>query len=208
MDKKYWNKYYSNDVVTEEPSDFAQFCINNYKKECGSIIDIGCGNGRDTFFFSSQSIQSIGLDQSEIVIKGNKAKSSKLGLNCSFFVGDFSNFDFDSICHKPYSIYSRFTLHAINYKEEDKLFKHLFSNINLKYLFIEVRSIRDLLYGEGKEVGLHEFVTSHYRRFINPKKLISKLKENFEILYFKESQGFAKTKTEDPWIIRTIVKRI
>ena len=208
MDKKYWNRFYIDDAVTEKSSDFSQFCVNNYKKECGCIIDLGCGNGRDTFFFLKHAIQSIGVDQSEIVIEGNKAQSSKLGLDGSFFIGDFSNIDFDSICDGSYSIYSRFTLHAINYKEEDKLFKHFFSIINLKYLFIEVRSIRDSLYGEGEEVGLHEFVTSHYRRFINPKILKSKLKENFEIVYFEESQGFAKVKTEDPWIIRIIAKRI
>ena len=99
-------------------------------------------------------------------------------------------------------------MHAIDYNEENKFFKHLFSSINLKYLFIEARSIRDSKYGEGKKVGLHEFVTSHYRRFIDSQVLISKLKENFEIVYFEESQGFAKTKTEDPWLIRIIAKRL
>ena len=208
MEKKYWNKFYNDDTVAEKSSDFAQYCFNYYKKDCGCIIDLGCGNGRDTFFFLKHSIQSIGIDQSEIVIEGNKAKSAKLGFDGSFFIGDFSNFDFNAICDGPYSIYSRFTLHAINYKEEDKLFKHIISNINLKYLFIEVRSIRDSKYGQGEKVGLHEFVTSHYRRFIDPKVLKSKIIKSFNIKYFEESQNFAKTKTEDPWLIRIIAKRL
>ena len=208
MNKKYWNNYYNEDGVTERPSDFAQFCLNNYKNEYGSIIDIGCGNGRDTFFFLKHSIQSIGIDQSEIVIEENKAKSSKLGLDGSFIRGDFSKIDFDSICDGPYSIYSRFTLHAINYKDEDELFEYLLTSINLKYLFIEVRSIRDSLYGEGKKVGLHEFVTSHYRRFIDPQVLKSKIIKSFNIKYFEVSQNFSKTQTEDPWLIRIIAKRL
>tara|TARA_B100001250_G_C19790374_1_gene786203 strand:- start:397 stop:1023 length:627 start_codon:yes stop_codon:yes gene_type:complete len=208
MDKKYWNRFYREDEVTIESSDFSKFCANYYTKECGCIIDLGCGNGRDTFFFLRQNIDSIGIDQSEIVIKENNKKSSKIELDSPFVIGDFSNIDFDSICDGPHSVYSRFTLHAINYDEEEKLFKHLLSSKNLKYLFIEVRSIKDSKYGQGRKVGLHEFSTSHYRRFIDSEVLHAKLKENFEIIYFKESQGFAKTKKEDPWLIRIIAKRL
>lgn len=45
MDKKYWNKYYKDDSVTEKHSDFAQFCIKRYKNELGSIFEVGCGGG-------------------------------------------------------------------------------------------------------------------------------------------------------------------
>ena len=167
MDKKYWNRFYSEDEVTIESSDFSKFCANYYMKEYGCIIDLGCGNGRDTFFFLNQNIDSIGIDQSEIVIKENNKKSSELGLESPFVLGDFSNIDFDSIGNGPHSVYSRFTLHAINYDEEEKFFKNLLRSKNLKYLFIEVRSIKDSKYGQGREVGLHEFSTSHYRRFID-----------------------------------------
>ena len=33
MDKKYWNRFYIDDEVTENSSDFSQFCVNNYKKD-------------------------------------------------------------------------------------------------------------------------------------------------------------------------------
>ena len=164
-------------------------------------------NGRDTFFFSRQSIPSAGIDQCKKAISKNELKKSKLGLDVSFRVDDFSTCDYDLLSKGTYSIYSRFTLHAINYEEENRLFQHLNKGINLKYLYIEVRSIRDELYGQGEKVGLHEFITSHYRRFIDPEALKSKLKNKFDIEYFEEAQGFAKIETEDPCLIRVIAKR-
>ena len=68
-------------------------------------------------------------------------------------------------------------MHAINYEEEAKLFLNLNNAANLKYLFIEARSISDGIYGDGEKVGLHEYVTTHYRRFIDPQKLKIQLEE-------------------------------
>ncbi len=53
---------------------------------------------------------------------------------------------------------------------------------NLDFLFIETRTLKDNLYGVGKKVGKHEFVSTHYRRFIDPKKL--KIMINKKILRF------------------------
>ena len=74
----------------------------------------------------------------------------------------------------------------------------------MTYLFIETRSIKDDLCGVGKKIGKNEFVTDHYRRFINKKDLIKKLQKSFKIIYLKESKGFSKFKKEDPCLIRVI----
>lgn len=207
MDLDYWENYYKEVGPTEKPSAFAVFCAKKYSNEMGMIFDIGCGNGRDTFFFSSQSIPCNGVEQCQIAVEKNERKNREVGLRANFHRADFSACDYDSLAPREYSIYSRFTLHAINYEEEDRLFDHLNIGRNLKYLFIEARSIRDGLYGQGDNVGPHEFVTSHYRRFIDPVRLKLKLEENFSIEYFEESQGFAKTETEDPCLIRVIAKK-
>ena len=55
---------------------------------------------------------------------------------------------------------------------------------------------------------MHEFITTHYRRFIDPQVLKLKLRENYNIEYFEESQGFAKIANEDPLLIRIIAKRL
>lgn len=207
MDKEYWERYYAAQHPSDQPSDFARFCAKRYKPVHGKIFDIGCGNGRDSLFFSSQSVPCVGIDQCRVAISKNEAARARLGLNVLFHAGDFSACDYDSLSDGVYSIYSRFTLHAISYAEEDRLFNHLNSGRRLGYLFIEARTIRDDIYGQGDQVGLHEFVTSHYRRFIDPQVLRSKLEAHFEIEYFEEARGFAKTDAEDPCLIRVVAKR-
>lgn len=207
MDKTYWENYYTELGPTEQPSEFAKFCAQGYDKAGGRLFDIGCGNGRDTLFFSTQSIQCTGIEQCKVATEMNEKRKAALDLDSIFMQADFSACDYDSLAAGPYSIYSRFTLHAINYEEENRLFLHLNNGKNLKYIYIEARSLQDSLYGQGDKVGLHEFVTSHYRRFIDPVALRSRLEVNFNIEFFEEAQGFAKTATEDPCLIRLVAKR-
>jgi tellurite methyltransferase len=208
VDKKYWESYYAAQNPGDQPSDFAIFVGGYCDSNTGRLFDIGCGNGRDTLFFASQDVECTGIDQSEVAIENNQKKALELGLDAKFLQGDFSALEYSKIANGAYSIYSRFTLHAINYEEEAKLFNHLNNESGLQFLFIEARSLGDSLYGQGDEVGTHEFVTSHYRRFIDSQALQEKLKEKFEILFFEESQGFAKTPTEDPCLIRLVARRV
>ncbi|MEE3235420.1 MAG: class I SAM-dependent methyltransferase [Candidatus Latescibacterota bacterium] len=208
MQRDYWEQYYATQQSNEQPSDFAQYCTSVFKPDLGCLFDVGCGNARDSIYFSSNSISVIGIDQSKNAIKKNIAKAAKLGLDTKFFIDDFTCCDYQRLAHESFSIYSRFTLHAINHNEE-KTFLHLCNgSTDLKYLFIEARSVKDNLYGKGDNVGPNEFVTTHYRRFIEPNELRKKLSKYFEILYFEEGYGFAKNNLEDPCIIRVIAKKV
>jgi len=208
MDKNYWEDYYSAQNPSEKPSDYARFVTDYCDSATGMLFDIGCGNGRDTLDFLSQGVVCTGIDQSDVAIVKNREKCESLGLSGDFRQGDFSSLEYSKLAGGPFSIYSRFTLHAINYQEEARLLEHLNNEPGLQYLFIEARSLGDSLYGQGDEVGTHEFVTSHYRRFIDPQALQDKLKEKFEVLFFEENQGFAKTPTEDPCLIRLVARRV
>ena len=207
MDKNYWEDYYSAQNPSEKPSDYARF-VNDYcDSATGMLFDIGCGNGRDTLYFSSQGVACTGIDPSDVAIVKTREKGESLGLSADFRQGDFSSLEYSKLAGGPFSIYSRFTLHAINYQEEERLLEHLNNEPGLQYLFIEARSLNDALCGQGDEVGKHEYVTSHYRRFIDPEVLKAQLEVNFEVLYFEESQGFAKTERDDPCLIRLVAKR-
>ena len=48
----YWNNYYGDKKKFRE-SSFARFVFKKIKKRKNlKIVDIGCGNGRDSLFFS------------------------------------------------------------------------------------------------------------------------------------------------------------
>ena len=208
MDKEYWEKFYVSAAVPDQPSDFARFIFNEYKESCGIIFDLGSGNGRDSIWFATMGLDCVGIEQSHTAVNESRLKAASLGLDTTFRQDDFSKCDFDSLSNgDSFSVYSRFTLHAVGYDEESSLLKNLSDCNHLRYVFIEVRSVSDSLYGQGKKVGPHEFITSHYRRFIDPEELKSKLSENFMIEFFEERTGFAKIKSEDPCLIRAIVKK-
>ena len=63
-DKKYWDEYYSTHSNPANASTFAEFVIDRME-EGKNLIELGCGNGRDSLFFSKNGINVVGVDQVE-----------------------------------------------------------------------------------------------------------------------------------------------
>ena len=205
LNLKYWNNFYKKKNLVIQPSKFATYCQKVLKDYKGIVYDIGCGNGRDVIFFNKKKIYCIGIDKSPQAIF--KSKKKFLPYKNHFKNKNFCKFFFKQLKVANFSIYSRFSLHSISYVNEKKLLDSLINQANLEYLFIESRTLDDELYGIGKRVGKHEFISTHYRRFIDPLILKQKLKKYFNIIYFRKSKGFAKFKKEDPCILRIIAKK-
>lgn len=60
----YWQAFYStrSDLPTE-PSSFARWVAGQPARP-GSLLDVGCGHGRDTAWFAEQGVQALGCDYS------------------------------------------------------------------------------------------------------------------------------------------------
>ena len=175
-EKKYWTTYYKNHRQAFEPSLFSK-SINKFLNAEDSLIDLGCGNGRDAIFFADNEIYTHGIDMisEEIEFLNNIYKDQKY---LSFSSCNFNNLPNNNFTHA----YSRFTLHSIPLEVEEVLFNWIKNNIK-KYFFLEVRSDKDSLYNQK---------TDHYRRFPNFEKLLVKLiKNNFNIKYSEISKKFA-----------------
>ena len=59
--KNFWNKFYKKKLSIDEPSNFSKFILKFLKKR-DTIIDIGCGNGRNMQF---KQHTFIGIDNCE-----------------------------------------------------------------------------------------------------------------------------------------------
>ena len=202
--KNYWNSYYKNTKGNLKPTPFAKKCFKFLKNYKGILYDIGCGNGRDTIFFNRLNFNCYGLDQSSKAIRINKKKFKKY--EKKFIKSDFIKYPYQKI-KKNFTIYSRFTIHSINKKQERIFFKKIHKFKNIDYLLIEVRTIYDDLFGQGKKVSKNEFITTHYRRFINPVELKREIKKSFTILEYKVAKGLAVFKKENPKVLRIIAKK-
>ena len=200
----YWESYYAKHRDAAKPSYFAEF-VAPFLEKNKSLVEIGCGNGRDSLFFAHQQINVQAIDQcKEEVAYLNEKHSDKA--NIQFITSDMSLLqDYGQIDY----LYSRFSIHSINRDTEAIVFNWAKENLSKGGLFfIEVRSINDELYGEGTEVGQHEFRTDHYRRFIDLEEITAlSEKSGFRVLYSIESQGLAPYKEEDPSVIRLILQQ-
>ena len=168
-----------------------------------NLLDLGCGNGRDSLFFLSKGLRVTAVDASDIAIKRLSALDCK---NAEFICGDFVATPV--VYSQKYDYcYSRFSIHAITADQEELLLSNVKKSLKSGgKFFVEVRSINDELFGKGECVGKNSFVyDGHFRRFIDKNELEENLiKKNFKILYSEENVNFAPFGNENPPIVRII----
>ena len=208
LDKDYWTKFYSNNINNKEllkPTTFAKFLVNeDYIVKKNNLIELGCGNGRDTIFFAKQGVHVTAIDQCE-----NTTKQLNTIANINSYHADFTrliesknNFDV---------VYSRFTLHSINDEDEERTLGWVHKNLNKGGLLcIEARTIQDPIYGMGQDMGNNVwFYNEHHRRFIVAEEFVNKLKSfDFKIILSEEKNGFAKMGMDnDPVVLRVIARK-
>ena len=192
--KEYWNMFYnSTPRAIDNESSFAVFVKNFMTKK---VLELGCGNARDTFYLQKYCKEILAIDSSQNTIKKLVEKQkNKIIFECI----DVSNIS--SLTYQPTFIYNRFFLHSIDEAAEAKLFQYI-SKLPSKTIFsIECRSEKDM------ELPKH-FGKTHYRRGINFKNLIYNLEElDYEILYSIESDNLSPFMDENPIIIRVISRK-
>lgn len=210
-DEKYWNNYYADKAFGSgggtKQSLFACFAFQEYMEAGKELIELGCGNGRDSLFFAKNGINVTGIDASETAI--DELRNMVELDNCIFICDDFVNAE--AIYQIQYDYcYSRFTLHAINEQQEEQILLKAFGMIKENgFLFIEARSVHDGKYGIGQEVEKNAYICDgHYRRFINLTELVLKLEKiGFTVVEQGESGDYAPMKGENAVCVRIVAQK-
>ena len=204
MNKNYWDRYYSKTNGIETPSTFASY-VSDLMKKGESILELGCGNGRDSFYFAKKGFHVFAIDQSKIVINRIKKKNINPKFICKDIQKLEKNFKF-----KINHCYARFFLHALNENEENKVIESVANLLPKNGLFFsENRSVKSDLYGKGDVISEDIFRTDHKRRFIRKNNLSQKLEDNgFKITKLVEKKGLAMHQDDDPVVIRICAKKL
>lgn len=195
----YWNTEYKNSNIPFYPSQFAAFVASELYSNEDSIIDIGCGNGRDSAFFADLGMEVIGIDGSKSAITSNNKILTPSRKKLTFLEIDFNISEHRKIQFpKSAIVYSRFFIHAIDDEAEAIFFNFLNKNMTSKSrAFFEFRTDQDQ--------DLQKVAKDHFRRFINVEKFCKKLELNgFRIQYEVNGFGFAKYKDEDAHVCRIV----
>src|SRR5690554_5078137 len=117
----HWNSYYNSDVVPELPSQFCVFVANEFPS-IGTVVEFGCGNGRDSLFFARHGKSVLGIDASEAAIQVCKKMAKKDALDARFLNAriesenclDTVKNGLSEMGNGELLIYARFFLHAID----------------------------------------------------------------------------------------------
>ena len=208
----YWDEYYKGRTPPPIPSQFSVFVLNEIP-DPGLIVELGCGSGRDSLFFASQDILTVGVDASASAIELCRQQARARGLRKARFLqahvedenlADQLNGVTADVVTRAQSalVYARFFVHAITDDQEVALFraaKTIFADASA-YLAVEFRTHRDV---EQRKV-----TSGHYRRYVNPLEFSARARdEGFEITYFVDGFGFAKYREDDAHVARFILAR-
>lgn len=159
-----------------QPTPFAK--SREYKNM--RIIDIGCGNGRDTYFFSKDNsvigIDPLAPDDPKLFLK-DKIENILPKLE------------------KTDVVYCRFLFHTISEKVEDLIID--WAAKNAKELVIEARAVGDSISPDSAI------------RLADPDELISKVTNaGFGSVKTHLGYGMAVFNEEDPYVLRVIARQV
>lgn len=112
MSKYYNGKYRKNEFYWgKQPSSTARIFLQKFPPHEGqTLIDIGCGEGRDSIFFARNGYRVTAFDYSTDGIKKAKTWAGELNLSVDFFQSDINEFRLE----KPYdAVFASGALHYI-----------------------------------------------------------------------------------------------
>ncbi len=149
-----------------------------------NILELGCGEGRDSIFFAKEGLKVTSIDFSERAIFSFKEKiiekhlEEKIKILRGDLLGlsDFKDNSFDVI-------YSNLGLHYFTNKETTKLFSEIYRILKEGGLLVfSVKSTSDKLYCKGRKIEPDMYgVENHIRHFFSKEYLLSKIRK-FEIV--------------------------
>jgi len=186
------DKVYSNDssFFGEEPSNFALICYEEFiKYRVKRLLELVCGQGRDTIFFATNGLVVHAIDSSKVAIENiyQKIIEKKISLNLKHFQArqdlPFDNSYFDEV----------YSLMFYNMSFTDEELKSLFTESsrvlkNNGLLYFSVRSDNDVLYNKGKRIDRNIYETNGFQiRFFTKTQIKSFLSNYFEIKKIMES---------------------
>jgi len=151
-----WNKVYASDAsfFGDEPSNFGLECYEEFKKHgVKKILELGCGQGRDTIFFASNGLDVYAIDSSKVAIDAFSKITTERKMPIKAVIHNasegipFANSYFDAVYSHMF----------FNMRFTDDQLKYIFVEVNriLKnggFNLFSVRSDNDAIYKKGTEI--------------------------------------------------------
>ena len=208
--KNFWNSFYKdqNNQKITDASSFAQF-VCEFIQEDSLVIDMGCGNGRDSRYLNLFN-DLVGIDQSDEAIEFCRTQSRSIAETTKTLDFRVLLIEDENICQifkteyiknkrKNIFVYARFFLHAID-KTQYERFWDFAQCLNRDFsvsVGVEFRTNQD-------EKNFKQF-PDHFRRYLDPSVVVTDAElRGFKVREIQQGYGLAKYKNEDPHLARII----
>lgn len=203
----YWNEFYSHQPRSAPMtgSTFSEFVADTLS-QVHSIVEVGCGNGRDTRFFASRGLRVLALDASEeaILVCANNQEQAQSAEFVHASIEDAGEKVrvFSASAQLPLCFYARFVLHAITEDQERSFYRLITETVPPgSFVALEYRTNDD-------ELAPKVYGSTHYRRFIDHQAVCQTMMSlGFDCLHEIKGSGLAPHRGEDPVVGRYIGKR-
>jgi len=199
--KEVWEKLYEKkNRYGTEPCHFAIKSLEWMKKIKGNkILELGCGEGKDSVFFAKNGYEVFSLDCSEKAIKSfeeNIVKNDVKKLVHPILYDITIPLKFDDETFDV--VFAHLSLHYFDDQTNTKIFTEIRRVLKVGgLLFVRVKSTEDQLYGKGKKIEEDMFEFGHIRHFFSKEYLMSKIK-GFKIL------SIAQTKEKSDYSVKSV----
>lgn len=209
-DEVYWSNFYAR---TEFDSGSTFFELVDARPDMpGTVLDIGCGNGRDSYAFATAGRSVLGLDRSQVGVRHATAKAAEMGLSdrLRFAACDVSDqvalrehlSTAISASDGPVLFYLRFFLHSITEELQEQVLTVISDCARQGDVFAaEFRT--------DKDQTLPKTYGKHYRRYQNGPEFGAALGDRYGFKVVEEQQGtgLAPYQGEDPELYRVVAHR-
>lgn len=202
------------------PSSFARLCQEIGWAHGHDVLDIGAGDGRDSFLLGDGAARVVPVDASATAVEAMRAAGLRpVHASAAALPAPGELFAAAGVAEprgegsapprpqRPLAVYSRFSLHALDRASADAFLQ--WCAIHAARLAIETRSVNDPRFGRGAPLGDDAFEDTHYRRFTRLSDLTAQLRElGFRVLHAEEDFEAARTPEDAAVVNRIIADRV
>ena len=206
---RYWSTFYRSEASTRvptTPSRFARWVADRLEPR-QLVLDVGCGNGRDSVFLAEQGHVVHALDGSALARRSTRrlaqehsVKVRPRHLNVNDLASTLASGARFAHRRKPPQIYARFLLDAIEPDSRQNFFRWaqmIQRRGGLTYL--EFRTWRGTLRAKA--------FPFHYRALLDPSRVVAEIEQHGgTVVHREEDVGLAPFERENPRICRLVVR--